>query len=166
MRYIGLDLSTKTGFVALDEDGNVLVAKEIISPFDGAKRMQHLSYLIKQEVEPDDCVAIEGFSYGSKGRGVDFQYGIGWIIRMWLYDLEILYIEPAPSQIKQFTGAKGNAKKSSVMIEAFKRWGFQHESDNVVDAYVLAQMCRLYHLGGGVPKFQKDILEKVRKLGE
>lgn len=29
MRFVGIDPSTKTGFVALDEDGQVLVAKEL-----------------------------------------------------------------------------------------------------------------------------------------
>jgi len=166
MRFIGLDLSTKTGFVALDSDGNVLEAREITTELTGTPRMVELSHAIWGAIDTGDEIALEGFSYGSKGRGVDFQYGLGWIVRSKLYEWGYEGVEVAPTQVKQFTGAKGNAKKSSVMIEAFKRWGFQHESDNVVDAYVLAQMCRLYHIGGDMPKFQQDILEKVRKLGE
>jgi crossover junction endodeoxyribonuclease RuvC len=34
MRFVGIDPSTKTGFVALDEDGEVVRAKELIGVGD------------------------------------------------------------------------------------------------------------------------------------
>lgn len=166
MRYVGIDLSSKTGFVALDVNGEVLEAKEITTELTGTPRMVELSHAIWGEVDTNDVIALEGFSYGSRGRGVDFQYGLGWIIRVRLYEWGYTGIEVAPTQVKQFTGAKGNANKNVVMREVYKRWGFEHDSDNVIDAYVLAQMCRLFHAGGDLPKFQKDVFEKVRKLGE
>ncbi|MBH0331456.1 hypothetical protein ABH14_16910 [Brevibacillus brevis] len=166
MRYIGLDLSTKTGFVALDSSGKVLEAKEIICQSKDAAGISEFTHSVWNEIETNDTIALEGFSYGSKGRGVDFQYGVGWIIRTKLFEWGYRGIEPAPSQVKKFAGAKGNANKNVVMREAYKRWGFEHDSDNVVDAYILAEMCRLYCVDGDMPKFQREILETVRKLGE
>lgn len=164
MRYVGIDLSSKTGFVSLDGSGNILEAMEITSDLTGAARMSELTRSISGVLKPNDVVAIEGFSYGSKGRGVDFQYGLGWLIRTFLFESGFAVIEASPSQVKQFSGAKGNANKNVVMREVYKRWGFEHDSDNVIDAYILAQMSRLFYLGNNLPVFQKDLLTKVRIL--
>ena len=42
MRFVGIDISTKTGFVALDKQGNVLEAKEITTGLVGIERMAAL----------------------------------------------------------------------------------------------------------------------------
>lgn len=163
MNYIGLDLSTKTGFVVLDEDGRVLEAREITSGKKDIARMIDLSQLIFRAVySHEPCkVAIEGFSYGSKGSGVDFQYGLGWIIRKGLFETEIPFLIVPPTVLKKYAGAKGNAKKDALAVEIFKRWGYEHKSDNVRDAYVLAQMARGSVYTNDRPKFQQEALQKV-----
>lgn len=142
-RYIGIDPSTKTGFVAMDAKGNVLIEKEITGEGkEDPERIASLVDNVMSHLEPGDKVCIEGFSYGSRGKGVSFQYGLGYMLRDRMYRAGIEYSEIPPSQVKKFATGKGNAKKDVMAVEIYKRWGYEHSSDNVRDAYVLAQIAR------------------------
>ena len=141
-RYYGIDPSSSTGIVILDDFGSVIHEEEIkikhrIDPL----RMIEICKIIKSHLNPTtDRVAIEGFSYGSKGRGVSFQYGLGWVIRAMLFIEGIDYIEVTPSQVKKFACNKGNAKKTDLIKPVEEKWGYTHKSDNVIDAYILARI--------------------------
>ena len=112
---------------------------------------------------PDDKILIEGFSYGSKGRGVSTQYGIGWAVRIAFHKNDIPYTEITPSGLKKFATGKGNTKKENMILPIFKKWQYEHDSDNVRDAFVLAQIGR-YLDGLETPtKYQEDVLKAVRK---
>lgn len=149
MRFVGVDPSTKTGFVALDEQGNVLIAKEITGEGkEDPERIASLVDNVMSHLEPADKVCIEGFSYGSRGKGVSFQYGLGYMLRDRMYRAGIHYIDIPPSQVKKFATGKGNAKKDVMAVEIYKRWGYEHSSDNVRDAFVLAQIARKLEEGG------------------
>lgn len=87
-----------------------------------------------------DIVAIEGFSFGSKGQGTDFQYGIGWIVRLMLFNENKQYIDVPPTVLKKFISGRGNAKKEDLILPLYKKWGYEHKSDNVRDAYGLARI--------------------------
>ncbi len=139
MRFVGLDPSTKTGFVALDENGQVLRAKELTGV--GSKdpvRMITLIDDIVAHLQKDDFIVIEGFGFATQ-QGIQLG-GIGWGIRMALARRGIKYIEASPSQVKKFCTGKGNAAKDAMIIPLYKHWGFEHSSDNVRDAYVLAEI--------------------------
>lgn len=140
-RFVGIDPSTKTGFVALDEDGQVLRAKELtgIGKQD-PKRMATLIDEIMRHVQEGDIVCIEGFGFASQ-QAIQMG-GIGWGIRMMLLRRKIDYFEASPSQVKKFATGKGNTKKDAMAVPIYKHWGFEHPSDNVRDAYVLAQIAR------------------------
>ena len=118
--------------------------------------------------EPLSLIVIEGFSYGSKGRGVfDIAY-LGWRIREELerYRTEddIPWLEVSPSQVKQFATGKGNANKEIVLQQVYKRWGFEAKDNNQADAYVLAQIGRAY-LGEAddLTDFQQKVVRALRK---
>ncbi|MDT2285730.1 hypothetical protein P7H17_05960 [Paenibacillus larvae] len=68
MRFVGIDPSTKTGFVALDQFGNVIKAKELtgINRPDPI-RMITLVDEIMDHIQPGDQVFIEGFAHAAKG---------------------------------------------------------------------------------------------------
>src|SRR5690606_23341542 len=136
--YIGIDPSTKTGLVIMDEDGTVLHQEEIktVSKTD-PMRMIEISNAIRPKLEHDDKVLIEGFSYGSKGKGVSTQYGIGWILRIDLFEMGIGYAEIPPTTLKKFATGKGNVKKEDMILPIYKRYGFENDSDNIRDAYIL-----------------------------
>jgi len=118
--------------------------------------------------EPPSLIVIEGFSYGSKGRGVfDIAY-LGWRIREELerYRTEddIPWLEVSPSQVKQFATGKGNANKEIVLQQVYKRWGVELTDNNQADAYVLAQIGRAY-LGEAddLTDFQQKVVRTLKK---
>lgn len=141
-RYIGIDPSTHTGIVILDKHGELIDTMEITAKGTDPGRMLEIVEGVCGQTEMGDFIAIEGFSYGSKGSSVDIQYGIGWGIRMALHGGDRRYIQVAPSALKKFAGAKGNAKKDELAVHIFKRWGFESKSDNVRDAFVLAHIAK------------------------
>lgn len=162
MRFVGIDPSTKTGLVIQDANGNVILDKEITSTVKGdPQRFMDLAGQIINLIEPNDFVCIEGFSYGSKGASVDIQYGIGWLIRARLINKKIDYVDVPPTTLKKFATGKGNVKKDQIPVPVYKRWGFEHKSDNVIDAFVLAQIARSLKTKVDLTKYQQDALKKI-----
>lgn len=172
MRFVGIDPSTKTGFVALDEQSYVLRQKELTGVGDvDPYRMRTLIHEVKDHVRPDDFVCIEGFGFASQ-QAVQ-NGGIGWGMRMMLDARKIVYYEPAPNQVKKFVGAAGGKRgstdkeKKAAMATAVKEhFGYEHTSHNVVDAYVLAQIARHLYLcqstnNPGIPKYQAEVLHSI-----
>lgn len=164
MRYVGIDPSTKTGFVALDENGQVLRAKELTGV--GTKDPKRMVTLIDEIVahirKDEDIIAIEGFGFASQ-QAIQLG-GIGWGIRMALFRRGIKYIDVAPSQVKKFATGKGNCKKEAIILPLYKQWGFEHPSDNVRDAYVIAQIAKaLKQNPDNLYKYQQEVLEAILK---
>jgi len=165
-RYVGIDPSTKTGIVALDAAGNVLLEEEIDVGLNGRQPdAEHMFLLIRaviMKLQPDDRILIEGFGFASQQAVL--LGGIGWGIRTQLHNRKMEYTEAAPSALKKFTGAKGNGAKEQVAVEVYKRWGFQHDSNNVTDAYVLAQIARALHglHAQQLTKFQLEVIQAIR----
>lgn len=163
MRFVGIDLSTKTGLVILDESGQVQTAKEITSKIKtDPERMIDLTEQIIDHLQDDDVIAIEGFSYGSRGRGVSFQFGYGYAVRIALYMEGIPFLIVTPSQVKKYATGKGNSSKDNMILPIFKKWGFEHDSDNVRDAYVLAQIASATRLKRDLTQFQQEIIDDLR----
>jgi crossover junction endodeoxyribonuclease RuvC len=177
MRFIGIDPSTKTGFVALDESGNVLRAKELTGV--GSEDPRRMSTLIDEVIAhllPGDVISIEGFPYDTQ-RAM-FAGGLHWGIRNELFKRKLKYFEVAPNAVKKFvnvsgwTGEKGSmtrltgkAKKKAVMDAVILHYGFQSKSDNIVDAYILAQIARelwveVNHFGL-LPSYQAEVIQSI-----
>jgi crossover junction endodeoxyribonuclease RuvC len=161
-RFVGIDPSTKTGLAIMDMQGNLINAAEITTKEkQDPHRFASIAEKIINELEPNDIITIEGFSYGSKGKGVSFQYGLGWIIRHELLERGYEYIEVPPTSVKKFATGKGNTKKDEMVLPIFKKWGFEHSSDNVRDAFVLAQMAKGLYNPKTLTDYQKESLKKV-----
>jgi crossover junction endodeoxyribonuclease RuvC len=162
MRYVGIDPSTKTGLAIIDNQGNVINTQDVTTKVkEDPQRFSDIAEKIMDELEPNDIVTIEGFSYGSKGKGVSFQYGLGWIIRHMLIERGYRYTEVPPTSVKKFATGKGNTKKDEMVLPIFKKWGFEHSSDNVRDAFVLAMMAKgMYHTTN-LLEYEKEALKKV-----
>lgn len=89
------------------------------------------------------------------------------------------YHEVAPNAVKKFvsvtgfTGEVGNKKrltgpqkKKAVMKAVQEHFGFSHKSDNVVDAYILAQIARtIYQFNQpdfiGCPTYQSEVVATI-----
>ncbi|WP_226000926.1 hypothetical protein [Paenibacillus sp. BJ-4] len=158
-RYVGIDPSTKTGVCILDADGNVLDALEITADGKDPERMYDIITDVCENVDYGDVVVIEGFGFASQSGFL--LGGIGWGIRLNLYERNIKYREAAPSALKKFASGKGNTKKDELAVEIFKRWGFQHGSDNVRDAFVLAKIARSLQMNTNTAKFQDEVIQAI-----
>lgn len=162
MRFVGIDQSTKTGVTILDPSGNVLKAVELKGEGEeDAARINDVVVRTLRLISPTDKVAIEGFSHGSTGAFVGQQYAIGWAIRIGLYVRKQKYIEVAPSQLKKFATGTGKGSKEELILPIFKRWGFEHPSDNVRDAFVLAQVIRAIHEPVQLTKPQQEVIQNL-----
>ncbi|WP_253735852.1 hypothetical protein [Paenibacillus sp. FJAT-26967] len=163
---MGIDPSTKTGFVALGKDGvEVLRAKELTGVgSEDPKRMVYLVDEIMDHLQPEDQICIEGFSHASKGAFVGQQYGIGWLIRAALFRRGLKYIEVSPGQLKKFASGKGNDSKEHLILPIYKSWGFQHKSDNVRDGYVLGKISyHLAHQTESLQKYRREVINAILK---
>jgi crossover junction endodeoxyribonuclease RuvC len=160
VRYIGIDPSTKTGFVALSPSGTLLDAREMVGQGKDPKRMYSIIQAVSEAIQPGDIIAIEGFGFASQSGFL--LGGIGWGIRMELYRRGFDYQEVAPAALKKFTGAGGNAGKEAVAVNVYKRWEFECPSNNVTDAYVLAQIARALHEDIELTKYQQEVIDAVR----
>jgi crossover junction endodeoxyribonuclease RuvC len=162
MRYVGIDPSSKTGLVIIDKQGNIINTQDVTTKEkEDPQRFSDIAEKIIDELQPNDLIAIEGFSYGSKGKGVSFQYGLGWIIRHLLLERGYEYTEVPPTSVKKFATGKGNTKKDEMVLPIYKKWGFEHTSDNVRDAFVLAQMVKGIYDSSNLTEYQKEALKKV-----
>lgn len=176
MRYVGIDPSTKTGFVALDKQGNTLRAKELTGVGNAdPKRMITLIDEIVSHIQKDDFIVIEGFGYASQ-QAIQ-NGGLGWGIRMALARRGIKYTEVAPNALKKFVGVTGwtteddkkrrltaKEKKPAVMNAVNEHFGFTSSSDNVVDAYVLARVCRALNSPHAIQlrDYQFEVLQAIK----
>ena len=164
VRYVGIDPSTKTGLVILDSNGEVVEQEEIRSKAkQDPERMIDIVRQVKAYLQPNDKVVIEGFAYGAKGNAVDFQYGLGWLMRAMLYTSKFAYTEATPSQVKKFCSNRGNAKKEDLVLPMYKKWGYEHHSDNVRDAYVMSRMAYSMYNHDGLQGYEQDVLRKMVK---
>jgi crossover junction endodeoxyribonuclease RuvC len=165
IRYIGIDPSTTTGFVALSPEGEILQGFEITTKEKkDPNRFMDIADQIIYKLRIDDSICIEGFSYGSKGKGISTQYGIGWLIRSYLIECGFKYQEVSPSGLKKFASGKGNAKKDNLVIPIYKKWGFESDSDNIRDAYILAQIARYKHEDIQRTSYQKEVIKNLEVI--
>lgn len=179
MLYVGLDLSMRaTGLVVLNEDGSLRTSGRIgWSSKECPCRTVHerIRYYVKvaQEVRAwvsgydSEGVAIAVEDYATHGPG-DPTLGpeLGGIVRLGLVRFERLH-EVSTTSLKKFATGKGNATKDVIMLDVFKRWGFDCNGDNnLADAYVLARMVRAnYHGDETLTAHQRESLNKAGLAG-
>jgi len=170
---LGIDPSlTSTGIVTLQ--GGVVDLTQTTKDMPKLETIERVR-LIREQVNkviqhPSialDLIVIEGFSFGSKGRSLFEIAYLGYRIRE---DLEhfknnegIPWIEVSPDSVKKFTSNMGTSTKSVMIKEVYKRWGFDTNSDDLADAYALAQIGRAY-LGenNDLTAFQREVIANLK----
>lgn len=165
MKVLGLDPSTKTGFVLLESiDGlamNVMSHGEITFPGEtGIRRIQSIGQRIKDDLlgfQPD-LVVIEGYGFANR-HSLVIMVEIGTVIRLAMHEAEIKWATAAPTQLKKFVSGKGNMKKDGIMLEVYKQWAFEG-TDNECDAFGLAAL----GLYAGCTDLNPPIKAEQRKL--
>lgn len=164
-RYVGIDPSTFTGFVILNESGEIIEEQEIWFEYKkDPERMNYISERVIEQLNIDtDVICIENFSYNSTGRGVDYQYGIGWIIREKLFVHGFKFYDVAPNALKRFATGNGSVKKEVMVAPIYRRWGYTNISDNITDAFVLAKIAEAIDKGNkGLKEHEKLVVRTVK----
>lgn len=180
MRFVGIDPSTKTGFVALDGQGQVIKAKELTGlGNEDPKRMVTLIDEIMDFVHPaEDFIVIEGFPFSTQ-RAM-FAGGLHHGIRNALFIRNVKFTNVAPNAVKKYVGVTGwigepgskrrlkdKEKKRAVMAAVKEHFGFVHKSDNVVDAYIMAHIARELFLESDVAiprkrlSYQEEVIQSI-----
>jgi Holliday junction resolvasome RuvABC endonuclease subunit len=150
--FCGIDQSlSSTGIVVLD--GDKIVRMSSIS-FSELENFEHLSMMndyfddlwINEGFDSPQFKAIgfEGYAFGAKGNTLSRLIELGTIMRLVAYHRKIPTYIFAPQNLKKFIAGK-TFKKDEVRLEVFKRWAFEHKSNDIVDAYAIARYTQAIH---------------------
>jgi len=157
---LGLDPSlTRTG-VALP-NGEALALRPKDKGLDRLLWIRKEIGILIGSVDSLDFVCIEGFSYGSKGKAVFEIAGLGYMLRLMMYENSIPFLEVSPSSLKKYATGHGNANKTEVIRAAWKRLGYEGTDDNEADALWLRAI-GLDYAGDPIlamPEVNRSILE-------
>jgi len=157
MRFVGIDPATKTGFVALDEHGNVLIEQELIGTGRKEKggisieQLVSLEDMLYRHLKPEDEIVIEQPAMGTqKGVTTGMIHGG---LRSMIQRKRLAFNDCNPSWTKKYVGVTGwigeignkrrltdKEKKIAVKVAVQEHFGYTHKSDNVVDAYIIARI--------------------------
>lgn len=165
----GIDPSLqKTGVIILNSKGEVL-CDELIKPkkLKGIARLKFIKdNLIKLlQKHKVTVVAIEGYSFGSRGRATFSLGELGGVLRLALLEGGLKYFDVSPSSLKSFVADNGAADKVMMRQAIIRKYRLDITEDNIADAYGLARMCLF--LGDSMPKFcSKGGAALMKKLRE
>lgn len=178
MKVIGIDPSLTATGVAIIDDGEPLLACEVLRIRSVGKRLDsltmrrsRLTFITRTlgemaERHQPDLVVIEAPAYGAPGGSTHDRSGLWWLI---VYALgarhRLVEISP-PARVKYGTG-KGNAPKDQVLAAVVRRYPLVMVDDNnQADAFLLAAM-GMRHLGHPIddlPATHLAAMDKVRWL--
>ncbi|MGM0882545.1 MAG: hypothetical protein ACQEXQ_16080 [Bacillota bacterium] len=156
MRFVGIDPATKTGFVALDERGEVLVEVELKGAGKAEKGGITIPQLVDLEnqlyklIQPGDEIMIEQAAAGTqKGITTGMIHGG---LRTMIERRGLRFNEINPLHTKKYVGVTGwkgevgskvrlkdKEKKAAVKEAVQDLFCYTHKSDNVIDAYIIAR---------------------------
>lgn len=148
--FVGIDPSySSTGFVILDLESNTPLTAVTIragtpkDPF--IKRMEILldkiSRLMVHLDRNSTLVCMEGAAFASEFGA--FKLGkLSGVLEYYLGSNDIPYCLVAPTFVKKVATGNGAATKEQVMVGVRSRWGYKNASNDINDAYVMAQIAR------------------------
>lgn len=148
--FVGIDPSySSTGFVILDSDSNEpLVAQKIKAgrpndPFH--KRLKLLIDKIDEHMvhykHGNVHVVMEGAAFASEFGA--FKLGkLSGVLEYYLGSNGVDYNLVAPTYVKRVAAGSGAATKEGVIKGVRERWGYVNSSNDINDAYTMAQIAR------------------------
>jgi crossover junction endodeoxyribonuclease RuvC len=154
---LGVDPSTSTGVVVLA--GSKFIQGHLLK-FDGVEGYQRLHLIAEAfgsilDIYKPDEVFIEGFGYNNRFTLV-ILVQIGTLIRQQMWNRGMKWWDVPPNVLKKWVTGSGKADKKAMAKSVKERWGFEAKSNDVMDAYALAQLGR-YALGSGLDSTLKGV---------
>lgn len=160
---MGIDSSTKSGIVCLSEDPKFFFSTELENKkLKGLERVVWFGEAVGKLLNTykPDLVVIENYGFANSHTLVPL-VEIGTSIRLACYQRNVPMVFIPPTSLKAAIANAGNAKKEMMLMEIYKRWGFEAATNNIADAYGLAKVGQMMH---GVEKITKDVATKLKKI--
>jgi crossover junction endodeoxyribonuclease RuvC len=163
--YVGIDASlTCTGFVAITGD---LVTTEQIKPPSDLGECERIQWMRDEilsrvlQLQPR-AVGIEGFAFAQANRAHQLG-GLGYVLRIAMIERGVkLYSVPIGVN-KKFVTGKGNSPKAVMILNVFKKWGFETASDDIADGYGVTRCIEAYFSDSETQRVQ-DVKRKVERV--
>jgi len=182
MRFIGIDPATKTGFVALNEDGEVVVELELKG--DGkvvkggitAEQLVSLENQFYKLLLPGDIICIEDTPFKTNDA-----ITVGMIhggLRSMMFRKKLDFDVVNAMWTKKYVGVKvekgqtEKEKKDAIKAAVLQQFGYTHKSHNVVDAYIIARIAlNLHRMRNYDPlidnnRLQSEVVEEIMQKAE
>lgn len=139
-----IDINLKPN-LSTDKHVNNLVieinkGKKTLERITGPARLSAIKKQLSNLINTEDLVIIEGYAFGARGSSGISLGELGGVIRTWLYESGVRYIEIPPTQIKKFITGSGNAPKETMLKEVYKRYNFDTNDNNLADAYCIGEV--------------------------
>lgn len=180
MFYLGLDISiTNTGF-ALFKDQEVVKTGSVSSVSTNTHDTERFatSAILLMDILGSLGVKsgnlfclVEDYAMRASGQITRMAENAG-IFKYLLYDEfdAIANVCSVQTLKKYAAGYKAGKGKGPVMVGAYKKWGFETNSDDIADAYVLGKMAQELHywvehkeVHQSLLKYEQECIETVRK---
>lgn len=143
--------------------GQRLWTTRLTTTFEGFYRWRFILGHVLNWCSRADAVMIEGYSFGSHSSHTRAIAEIGGIVRYHIIEAGMVPIEVPPTMLKKFLTEKGNSDKSICLKECLRRYAFNVDDHNIVDAFTLAKIGEAMFDGtDGLPQFQVDIIEALK----
>ncbi len=165
--YVGIDQSlTKTGVCILSPRGEKLKLIRTPRAMRGVARLVNIRDNVRSVIEPYQnnvtLAAVEGPSLGSINHADDLGQVRG-VVQVVLMDLGVEPILVAPSSLKLFVAAKGDATKEQMIAATARTWDVVIPQDDVCDAHGLARFAEEYHEGRSTLRHQIKAVHNLKR---
>lgn len=157
MIILGIDQSlTETGVTILSQK-EILYKGLVKSKRKGIKRLLDIKNQlmdINREYKPD-YVVMEGYGFMTKGRA--FELGeLGGVIKVMFTEIGKEPIIIHPSHLKKYITGKGNADKSVMLVNIYKKYNIEFDNHNIADSFGLGKMGQSILMAKNGEKTRKD----------
>lgn len=161
---IGIDPSLNNTAYCVLWAGESIVGKIGVGSKKGVPRLLHIERTTEKllELYQPQLIVIEGYSHASAHQA--HQAGeLGGILRRLFHVYGIRWVDVAPGTLKKFVTGKGNADKSMILLNVYKRWGVELKNHDEADAFGLAKL-GTYLCGADASGLTKPQLEALRTV--
>lgn len=167
---MGIDPSTETGLAVVEEADHaqpcVLHAEEVAPKLVGFARASAIverMLAVRVKWEPD-LIIIEEMIVHHTSSAIPI-IALGTIIRYFLWQMDVQYVECGPTALKKWISEDGKATKEQMMMFVLDRFGYKSATNNIADAVALA-MYGLQHPDGGPKRVKKPRKMRPKTLQE
>lgn len=137
--YMGIDPSLTSTGICFIHNGRVTPSRLRPKKLKGCPRLQWFrdELEVMLNFQRPAVVCLEGYAFGAPGRAHS-SGELGGIIRLALHEAQIKTWVIAPTNLKKFATGAGDAKKSGIIKNLYKRWGIDIDDEDEADAAALA----------------------------